>query len=383
MKRITPQMLSAFLSCLVVLVTHAQVAFQNNGNLQIHDQGQMGFHIDLVNQGVFNQNQGLTGFYNQSNPLIISGNTVIFNDLEIDVANNLFIRTGVGVTNGANFITGLVVTDRNTPNISLDFINDAFYSGVMDSRHTDGYASISGNDSFTFPIGDDNRFRPMIVSAIESKRASSGAYFFEDPNSPSTFGTNFNTNTKQARINTVNPTEFWDLNGATETSVTLTWDANSNVNFLADDIEDFLVVGWNINDAEWQDLGNTQTTGDITTGSITSIPFTPNEYAVLTIGSANTATQSLNYGISPDGDGINDVLVIEATRRRTENRLEIFNRWGIKVYEANGYTNDWNGSSDGRVTISKDKGLPVGTYFYILEFMDNGEKATGYIYINR
>ncbi|NER18614.1 gliding motility-associated C-terminal domain-containing protein [Spongiivirga citrea] len=379
----TPNIITTLLFFCNAIVLQAQVAFQNNGNLQIHDEGQIGFHIDLINQGVFNQNLGLAGFYSQTNPLIVSGNTVVFNDLEVDVANNLFIRTGVGVTNGTNFITGLVVTDRNTPNISLDFINDSFYSGVADARHTDGYASISGNDAFTFPIGDDNRFRPMSVSASSLKQFYSGAYFFEDPNSPSTFSTNFNTNTRQERISTVNPTEFWDLDGPSETSVTLTWDANSNVNFLADEIEDFVVVGWNINDAEWQDLGNTLTAGDITSGSVTSAPFIPDEYAVLTIGSANTETQSLNYGISPDGDGVNDVLVIEATRRRTENHLEIFNRWGVKVYEADGYNNNWDGTSDGRVTISRDKGLPVGTYFYILEFKDNGERATGYIYINR
>ncbi|MFP2996365.1 gliding motility-associated C-terminal domain-containing protein [Spongiivirga sp. MCCC 1A20706] len=383
MKKKIPYTLITVISCTFALVVNAQVAFQNNGNVQIHDQGQMGFHIDLINQGVFNQNLGLAGFYNQNNPLIVSGNAVVFNDLEIDVTNNLFLRTAVGVSNGANFITGLVVTDRNQLGVSLDFINDAFYSGVVNTSHTDGYSSVSGTDAFTFPIGDDSRFRPMSVSSSSSQQFFSGAYFFEDPNSPSTFGTNFNTNTKQGRIGSVNPTEFWDLNGKTETSVTLTWDANSNISFLVDDIENLLVVGWNENDAEWQDLGNTEVTGDITSGSITSFTFSPSDYAIITIGAANTTAENLNYGISPDGDGINDVLVIEATRNRTQNHLEIYNRWGVKVYEADGYTNDWNGTSDGRITISRDKGLPVGTYFYILEFKDTGEKVTGYIYINR
>ena len=51
----------------------AQQAFHNFGNVQIHDQGQMGFHIDLINDGDFDDNLGLAGFYNTQNALFVSG----------------------------------------------------------------------------------------------------------------------------------------------------------------------------------------------------------------------------------------------------------------------------------------------------------------------
>jgi len=60
------------------------------------------------------------------------------------------------------------------------------------------------------------------------------------------------------------------------------------------------------------------------------------------------------------------------------SELKIFNRWGVKVYEAAPYNSDWDGTSMG------GNQLPVGTYYYILE-RERGrfELETGFIYLNR
>lgn len=42
--------------------TMEQTAFQNFGNVQIHQEGQIGFHIDLVNNGAFNKILDSQGF---------------------------------------------------------------------------------------------------------------------------------------------------------------------------------------------------------------------------------------------------------------------------------------------------------------------------------
>ncbi|SHJ71611.1 gliding motility-associated C-terminal domain-containing protein, partial [Aquimarina spongiae] len=93
-------------------------------------------------------------------------------------------------------------------------------------------------------------------------------------------------------------------------------------------------------------------------------------------------------GFSPNGDGVNDVLVINGIEH-LENKLEIFNRWGIIVYEAEGYGRDGNffeGISNGRTTIKGGDQLPVGTYYYVLEYvLETGEqkRKVGFLYINR
>ncbi len=64
---------------------------------------------------------------------------------------------------------------------------------------------------------------------------------------------------------------------------------------------------------------------------------------------------------SPNGDGINDAFYIRNIEDYPKSRLEIFNRWGNKVYTVNNYRNDWEGTF-------KDSPLPSGTYFYFLDF---------------
>lgn len=92
--------------------------------------------------------------------------------------------------------------------------------------------------------------------------------------------------------------------------------------------------------------------------------------------------------ITPNGDGIHDVLTIRGLDKFPNNRIRIYNRWGILVFSTKAYgiqNNYFDGTSEGRVTVDRDHKLPVGTYFYILEYgNEKGTKKTsGYIYINR
>ncbi|RDY61699.1 gliding motility-associated C-terminal domain-containing protein [Flagellimonas nanhaiensis] len=94
-------------------------------------------------------------------------------------------------------------------------------------------------------------------------------------------------------------------------------------------------------------------------------------------------------GITPNGDGINDYFRIDGIESYPNNTLRIFNRWGVLIYETEGYgleNNLFKGFSEGRATILKERTLPSGTYFYILTFPNENpgqENYSGYIYINR
>jgi gliding motility-associated-like protein len=87
-------------------------------------------------------------------------------------------------------------------------------------------------------------------------------------------------------------------------------------------------------------------------------------------------------GFSPNNDGINDLFVIRGIQFFPNNNLLIFNRWGNKVFEANGYLNTWDGTSSFGITVGTDE-LPVGTYFYILDLGDGSDVYKGTIYLNR
>lgn len=370
----------------------AQTAFFNSGNVQLHDGAKIGFHTDVINNGVLNNYIGFVGFYANTETRIISGrNRVAFFDVEIDASNNLELQNSLGVRNQLDFINGTVITPRNNPNISLDFINYDSYAGEDDIRHVDGYSSIKGgNPSFTFPIGDGTLLRPMRIPNKNQYDLFKGAYFYEDPNSPITFSTNFLTNQKQVMLENISNLEFWDLDGSKETRITLTWDARSDISAISDQISLLTVVGWSITENRWENLSVLNVTGDLTTGEITSAVFVPDNYEVITIGSIVKDVieiDSNNILISPNGDNLNDFLVFDEVAQYSNNNLVIFNRWGNIVYQTDEYKNNWNGISSGRATFKKVDKLPDGTYFYVLKLGDTPAslitEKKGWVYIHR
>jgi gliding motility-associated-like protein len=86
-------------------------------------------------------------------------------------------------------------------------------------------------------------------------------------------------------------------------------------------------------------------------------------------------------GISPNGDGQNDVFEIIGLEDFPDNTLTVFNRWGHMVYQKRNYSNDWDGTSESPVTIGNGM-LPKGTYFYVLDLEEYGTKK-GYFFLNR
>ncbi|MFI5137328.1 MAG: cadherin-like beta sandwich domain-containing protein [Sphingobacteriales bacterium] len=87
----------------------------------------------------------------------------------------------------------------------------------------------------------------------------------------------------------------------------------------------------------------------------------------------------VHQALSPNGDGINDFLVIEGIAAYPENRLTIINRNGALVYEAQGYDNT-SKVFDGHSNKTGAMQVP-GTYFYALDYRVNGvaRHKTGFI----
>jgi DNA-binding beta-propeller fold protein YncE len=142
------------------------------------------------------------------------------------------------------------------------------------------------------------------------------------------------------------------------------------------------------------------------TGTIKGTPAADSEAASYTITAYNTAGSSsatisiaiaaattnavlafvqpevipvVHTAVSPNGDGINDVLTIDNIGKYPQNTLMLMNERGAKVYQASGYDNV-NKAFDGHSNINGKLQQP-GTYFYMLQYSDNGvmKSTTGYI----
>jgi len=88
---------------------------------------------------------------------------------------------------------------------------------------------------------------------------------------------------------------------------------------------------------------------------------------------------NVHQGLSPNGDGVNDFLVIDNIGKCPDNTLSIMNRSGQLIFEAKGYDNS-SKVFDGRSNKTGQMQLP-GTYFYRLDYTVGGvaKHKTGYL----
>ena len=101
---------------------------------------------------------------------------------------------------------------------------------------------------------------------------------------------------------------------------------------------------------------------------------------------SNDADLEFYNAISTDEGSQNNGFIIKNIELYPKNNLKIFNRYGVLIFEKDGYTNasPFKGISEGRATVNKDGKLPQGTYYYILEYTDGKnqtQQKTGWLYI--
>ena len=137
-----------------------------------------------------------------------------------------------------------------------------------------------------------------------------------------------------------------------------------------------------------------------------TIEYTPNTgfkgvdtlvYELCNAGGCATATVSIEVthkliaynGVSVNGSEKNNHFHIAGIEAYPDNTVRIYNRWGVKVFEVQHYDNVRNvfkGISEGRVTVEAADKLPQGTYYYVIEYVDeNNQKQTmvGWLYLKK
>lgn len=134
---------------------------------------------------------------------------------------------------------------------------------------------------------------------------------------------------------------------------------------------------------EWNNGQDSSTAINLNAG-IYTITITDSEGCELIDSTVLTAQRVCNdtliiYDVfSPNGDGKNDLWVIDGLENYPNNELQVYNRWGSLVYEQRPYTNTWDG------TNKKGVELPSATYYYILKLNDTENQIfSGHVTIIR
>ncbi|HEX2684486.1 MAG TPA: gliding motility-associated C-terminal domain-containing protein, partial [Ferruginibacter sp.] len=63
----------------------------------------------------------------------------------------------------------------------------------------------------------------------------------------------------------------------------------------------------------------------------------------------------------PNKDGFNDTWYITNGNCLKRASVQVYNRYGGKVFESSDYKNDWDGTYKG-------KPVPDGTYYYVIDY---------------
>jgi gliding motility-associated-like protein len=77
---------------------------------------------------------------------------------------------------------------------------------------------------------------------------------------------------------------------------------------------------------------------------------------------------------SPNNDGVNDLWLIKNLEDYPGCRVSVFNRYGQIIFESRGYSKPWDG-------YYKNKPLPFGTYYYIIDPGNTVKPQTGFVTI--
>lgn len=376
-----------------LISTHSD--FENSTSGVVFNDGEFQFYKNYNNNGLFTHSSNATTGYTifqGSEPQIIAGSQpskhydLLFNNNSTAYAfqlKNDFIIDGT-----VSFLNGIVKVNPDQEGAML-FTEKANHVNTSNKSYAEGMVEKEGNTPFVFPVGKQKLYRAAGISAPKNVTDSFKAeYFLENSNA---IHPHFN---KTGVIRLIDDAEYWTVsrdNNQSHVILSLTWNEDTTPLALVSEAENLRVIRWDAKQNLWVNEG-----GIIDFGAKTvTTPVAVEDFGLFTLGLIKPEVilpgdvVVYNY-LTTNGNDKNDYLIIDNIERYPNNRLEIFNRYGVKVYETTAYGSNGNvftGYSEGRMTVGKDK-LPTGTYYYILAYEKTDApggaqtvKKAGYIHL--
>jgi len=240
---------------------------------------------------------------------------------------SVFVGSG-SYTFGAS--SGQTLTTRTASTYGkLSFSPTATVAGVADTHYLNGYASVLRTTPFLLPIGQSGEYAPARITPTTVAPVDA-AYYRANP---TTVGA-----TLDATVPAISSVEYWNIQGANNAVVTLTWRVSSNLSAIASATATLFIVGYD--GTKWVKipsavdatsiLGGAST---ISSGSVTSTAAVNlNTYKYFSIGAdASLSTPQFNSGIATIYVKNNE-LVVKSIDEMTS--VTLYDLTGKRVFES-------------------------------------------------
>jgi hypothetical protein len=173
----------------------------------------------------------------------------------------LLVGRNLVVNDSIEMISGIINTQSNYLGLAH---NGKLSNTISNAIHVNGFFRKIGNTAFTFPVGNGTLYAPISISApANTTDHFTGSYYHTSPSAAS-----YDRTIKDLILSNVSACEYWILdrtNGSSDVQVTLSWDSRS---CGVTDLSKLRVSRWN--GTQWKDHDNTATTGNASSGTITS-----------------------------------------------------------------------------------------------------------------
>lgn len=195
----------------------------------------------------------------------------------------------------------------------INFAEGSDWTGASDAQFINGYVKVLHNNPFVFPIGSDNKYRPIAISGGAN---TSAAYFDKSP-------AKLVGKTSKAKSTSTTSLDlqmiekgYWNVSGKQSTAITLTWDKEAAIGALTEgEVANLRVLGlkrgkWEVipstvdkhslNSATHQLTASNQSS-NLVNGSIsTTTEVIPNEYEYFTLGAVRTVVGETSFSVYPN-----------------------------------------------------------------------------------
>ncbi len=363
--------------------------FINLRRSTVINEGEWFVYKDFENNSVIDfetDTQAVTKFVGDSIQVISGQSWSIFNDILFNNSSQdtaFYLKGLIDVYGQSIFEDGIILNDDYGGNFLFE--DEAEVVNVSDESHIDGQVKKVGQSDFWYPIGDAGMYRPGgHAIALNDGSQLAAKYWYQNSDEL------FNHENKEENIVIINDKEYWTVenisNQEENVLITLSWDSRTTPKELITEPEALHIVYWSEEEQSWLDKGGLI---DYENRTITTVAKVK-ELGVFTFASltkvAKVGELVVNTGFSPNNDNVNEYWSIENIDQYPENEVLIYNRWGHEVFSTERYNttdNFFNGYSN------RNKRLPSGTYFYVLEYKNEKKDSkgevliqTGYFYMN-